>query len=112
MLHQLNQRRLAVFLEIQRTLFCKTPQLTFNTRIKFQDRLQLVHLVSLSTTKHKIFHLTLEIIHYCSFVYRFLFQNDMNLLHQEEYRDSLLLNKIVDFLVENATITEVPELAE
>ena len=30
----------------------------------------------------------------------------------EEYRDSLLLNKIVDFLVENATITEVPEIAE
>ena len=30
----------------------------------------------------------------------------------EEYRDSLLLNKVVDFLVENATITEVPELTE
>ena len=30
----------------------------------------------------------------------------------EEYKDSLLLNKVVDFLVENATITEVPELAE
>ena len=33
-------------------------------------------------------------------------------IDMEEYRDSLLLNKIVDFLVENATITEVPELAE
>ena len=32
---------------------------------------------------------------------------DMN-----EYKDSLLLNKIVDFLVENATITEVPEVTE
>lgn len=30
----------------------------------------------------------------------------------EEYRDSLLLNKVVDFLVENATITEVPEITE
>ena len=30
----------------------------------------------------------------------------------EEYKDSLLLNKVVDFLQENATITEVPELAE
>ena len=30
----------------------------------------------------------------------------------EEYRDSLLLNKVVDFLVENATITEVAELTE
>lgn len=30
----------------------------------------------------------------------------------EEYRDSILLNKVVDFLVENATITEVPELTE
>ena len=30
----------------------------------------------------------------------------------KEYRDSLLLNKIVDFLVENATITEVPEVTE
>ena len=30
----------------------------------------------------------------------------------EEYRDSLLLNKVVDFLIENATITEVPELTE
>lgn len=33
-------------------------------------------------------------------------------IDMEEYRDSLLLNKIVDFLVENATITEVPELTE
>ncbi len=33
-------------------------------------------------------------------------------IDMEEYRDSLLLNKIVNFLVENATITEVPELAE
>ena len=33
-------------------------------------------------------------------------------LDMEEYRDSLLLNKIVDFLVENATITEVSELTE
>ena len=32
---------------------------------------------------------------------------DMN-----EYKDSLLLNKIVDFLVENATITEVSEVTE
>ena len=30
----------------------------------------------------------------------------------KEYKDSLLLNKIVDFLVENATITEVPEVTE
>ena len=30
----------------------------------------------------------------------------------EEYKDSLLLNKVVDFLVENATITEVPEITE
>lgn len=30
----------------------------------------------------------------------------------EEYKDSLLLNKIVDFLVENATITEVSEITE
>ena len=30
----------------------------------------------------------------------------------EEYKDSLLLNKIVDFLVENATITEVSDLME
>lgn len=30
----------------------------------------------------------------------------------EEYRDDLLLNKVVDFLLENATITEVPELTE
>ena len=28
----------------------------------------------------------------------------------QEYKDSLLLTKIVDFLVENATITEVEEL--
>ena len=35
-----------------------------------------------------------------------------SLVDLEEYRDSLLLNKVVDFLVENATITEVPELAE
>ena len=33
-------------------------------------------------------------------------------IDMEEYRDSLLLNKIVDFLVENATITEVPEVTE
>ena len=33
-------------------------------------------------------------------------------IDMEEYRDSLLLNKIVDFLVENATITEVSELTE
>ena len=33
-------------------------------------------------------------------------------IDKEEYRDSLLLNKVVDFLVENATITEVPELSE
>ena len=33
-------------------------------------------------------------------------------IDMEEYRDSLLLNKIVDFLVENATLTEVPELTE
>ena len=33
-------------------------------------------------------------------------------IDMEEYRESLLLNKIVDFLVENATITEVPELSE
>ena len=30
----------------------------------------------------------------------------------EEYKDSLLLNKVLDFLVENATITEVPEITE
>jgi len=30
----------------------------------------------------------------------------------EEYKDSLLLNKVVDFLVENAKITETAELAE
>ena len=30
----------------------------------------------------------------------------------EEYKDSLLLNKVVDFLVENAKITEVPAIAE
>ena len=30
----------------------------------------------------------------------------------EEYRDSLWLDKIIDFLVENAVITEVPELSE
>ena len=30
----------------------------------------------------------------------------------EEYKDSLLLNKIVDFLVENATITEASEITE
>ena len=30
----------------------------------------------------------------------------------EEFRDSLLLNKVVDFLVENATITEVTEITE
>ena len=35
-----------------------------------------------------------------------------SLVDLEEYRDSLLLDKVVDFLVENATITEVPELAE
>ena len=35
-----------------------------------------------------------------------------SLVDLEEYRDSLLLNKVVDFLVENATIAEVPELAE
>ena len=29
----------------------------------------------------------------------------------EEYKDSLLLNKVLDFLVENATITEVAELS-
>ena len=33
-------------------------------------------------------------------------------IDMDEYKDSLLLNKIVDFLVENATITEVPELTE
>ena len=33
-------------------------------------------------------------------------------IDMEEYRDSLLLNKVVDFLVENATITEVPEVTE
>lgn len=32
---------------------------------------------------------------------------DMN-----KYKDSLLLNKVVDFLMENATITEVPEITE
>ena len=36
----------------------------------------------------------------------------MNGIDVEEYRDSLLLNKVVDFLVENATITEVPEITE
>ena len=30
----------------------------------------------------------------------------------EEFKDSLLLNKVLDFLVENATITEVPEITE
>ena len=30
----------------------------------------------------------------------------------KEYKDSLLLNKVVDFLMENATITEVPEITE
>ena len=35
-----------------------------------------------------------------------------NAVDLEEYRDSLLLNKVVDFLIENATITEVPELTE
>ena len=30
----------------------------------------------------------------------------------EEYKDSLLLNKVLDFLVENATITEVPEITQ
>lgn len=34
------------------------------------------------------------------------FKNTVDL---EEYRDSLLLNKVVDFLVENATITETTE---
>lgn len=33
-------------------------------------------------------------------------------IDKEEYRDSLLLNKVVDFLTENAKITEVPELSE
>ena len=33
-------------------------------------------------------------------------------IDMEEFRDSLLLNKVVDFLVENATITEVPEVTE
>ena len=33
-------------------------------------------------------------------------------IDMDEYKDSLLLNKIVDFLVENATITEVPEVTE
>lgn len=32
---------------------------------------------------------------------------DMN-----KYKDNLLLNKVVDFLMENATITEVPEITE
>ena len=36
----------------------------------------------------------------------------MNGIDVEEYRDSLLLNKVVDFLTENATITEVPEITE
>ena len=35
-----------------------------------------------------------------------------SLVDLEEYRDGLLLNKVVDFLVENATITEVPEITE
>lgn len=35
-----------------------------------------------------------------------------SIVDMEEYRDSVLLNKVVDFLVENATITEVPELTE
>ncbi len=30
----------------------------------------------------------------------------------EEYKDSVMLNKVLDFLVENATITEVPEITE
>ena len=37
------------------------------------------------------------------------FKNSVDL---EEYKDSLLLNKVLDFLVENATITEVPEITE
>ena len=30
----------------------------------------------------------------------------------EAFKDDLLLDKVVDFLVENATITEVPEITE
>ena len=44
-------------------------------------------------------------------VYDILMRNIVD-TDYEPYKDSLLLNKIVDFLVENATITEVPELAE
>ena len=31
-------------------------------------------------------------------------------IDKEEYRDSLLLDEILDFLVENAKIAEVPEI--